>query len=72
MLITVRVHVRASRARAQWNDGVLEVWTAAPPVDGRANRAVLETVARELGVPVSALTLRSGARSRTKVVEAPG
>lgn len=72
MLITVRVHPRASRARAEWKDGVLELWTTTPPVDGRANRAVVEAVARELHVPVSAVALRSGARSRTKVVEAPG
>lgn len=71
-LITVRVHPRASRARAEWKDGGLEVWITAPPVEGRANRAVLEAVARELGVPPSAVTLRSGARSRVKLVEVHG
>lgn len=69
MLITVRVHPRASRPRAEWKGDVLEVWVSAPPVEGAANRAVLEAVAKHAGVPVSAVTLRSGARGRTKVVE---
>lgn len=69
MLITVRVHPRASRVRTEWNHDVLEVWVTAPPVEGAANQAVLEAVARELGVRISALRLRSGAHSRTKIVE---
>jgi uncharacterized protein len=68
-LITVRVHPRASRAKAAWKGDVLEVWVTAPPVEGAANQAVLRAVARELGVPVSALSLRSGARGRIKIVE---
>lgn len=71
-MITLRVHPRASRRRAEWKDGVLHVWVTAPPVGGAANRAVLEAVAREMGVAVSALTLRSGARGRTKLVELAG
>ena len=65
----MRVHPRASRAKAAWAGDVLEVWVSAPPVEGAANQAVLEAVAKELGVRASAVTLRSGARSRTKVFE---
>ncbi len=39
MLITVRVHPRASRAKTSWNGEELEVWVTAPPVDGAANAA---------------------------------
>ena len=48
---------------------MLEVWVNAPPVEGAANQAVLEAVAKEMGVRPSAVSLRSGARSRTKVFE---
>jgi uncharacterized protein len=71
-LITVRVHPRASRAKTSWNGTVLEVWVTSPPVGGAANKAVLKAVADELDVPVSAVTLRSGANGRTKVVEVRG
>jgi uncharacterized protein len=69
MIITVRVHPRASRSKASWNGNVLEVWVTAPPVGGAANKAVLKAVALELDVPVSAVVLRSGRHWRTKVVE---
>jgi uncharacterized protein YggU (UPF0235/DUF167 family) len=72
VLITVRVHPRASRAKAAWKGDVLEVWVTAPPAEGAANHAVLRAVAGELGVPVSALSLRSGARGRLKTVEVAG
>jgi uncharacterized protein len=72
LVITVRVHARASRARTAWKEGVLEVWVTAPPVEGAANHAVLRAVADELGVSLSAVRLLSGARSRTKVVEVKG
>ena len=69
MIITVRVHPRASRPKASWNGNLLEVWVTAPPVGGAANKAVMKAVADQLDVPVSAVVLRSGWHSRTKVVE---
>jgi len=69
MLITVRVHPRASRSKTSWNGNLLEVWVTAPPVGGAANRAVLKAVADQLGVPGSTVVLRSGGHGRMKVVE---
>jgi uncharacterized protein (TIGR00251 family) len=68
-LIKVHVHPRASRPKAEWKDGVLEVWVSAPPVEGAANAAVLDTVARVLGVRRRAVRLHSGERGRIKTVE---
>src|SRR6266581_2179370 len=69
MIITVRVHPRASRPKASWNGNLLEVWVTAPPVGGAANKAVMKAVADQLDVPVSTVILRSGMHGRTKVVE---
>ncbi|HKN52968.1 MAG TPA: DUF167 domain-containing protein [Amycolatopsis sp.] len=69
MLITVRVHPRASRAKTSWNGEELEVWVTAPPVDGAANAAVLKAVAHHLKVPLSTVSVRTGARARMKVIE---
>ncbi|AIY19856.2 hypothetical protein KR76_10585 [Pimelobacter simplex] len=41
---------------------------ASPPVDGRANDELVRWLAKELGVPRSAVTLVRGQRSRSKVV----
>jgi uncharacterized protein YggU (UPF0235/DUF167 family) len=67
VLITARVHPRASHARSSWKDDVLELWVSSPPVGGSANKAVLAAVARHFDVPESRVGLRSGARSRRKV-----
>jgi uncharacterized protein len=50
----------------------IKLRVAAPPVEGKANEAVLAHLAKALGVRVSALQLVSGHRSRTKVVVAAG
>jgi len=69
VLVTVRVHPRASRPKVVRSGDHLEVWVSASAADGAANRAVLEAVSGELGVPASKVRLRSGARSRTKLIE---
>jgi uncharacterized protein len=43
-----------------------------PPEDGRANRAVCETLARALGCPVSAVSVIAGATSRQKTLLVAG
>lgn len=51
------------------HDGALKIRIQAPPVEGKANAAVVEFVAELLGVPRSRVTLIRGEKSRQKVVE---
>lgn len=51
------------------HDGALRLRLAAPPVDGKANEALLRWLAGELGLPRRALELLHGAGARRKVVE---
>ena len=53
-------------------DGRLRVRVGARPVDGAANEALLRLLAAELGLSRSHLALRSGASSRTKLVQVEG
>jgi uncharacterized protein (TIGR00251 family) len=46
--------------------GALKVAVTAPPEDGRANKALLETLRELLGVKRSQIELLSGATSREK------
>ena len=50
----------------------LKIRLAAPPVDGKANAALLAFVAQQLGVSKSAVALVSGQTSRAKRVRADG
>jgi uncharacterized protein YggU (UPF0235/DUF167 family) len=71
--ISVRVHPRASRnaVRADGAGGA-EVWTTAPPADGKANEAVRRLLAEWLHVPPTEVRIVAGVASRTKIVEVEG
>lgn len=69
---SVRVTPRASaNAIAGERDGALLVRVTAPPVEGKANDAVVALLADALGVPRSEVRLERGAAARTKVVSVP-
>lgn len=66
----VRVVPRASRTGvAGVHDGALRVRLAAPPVDGKANAALVRFVSRALGVPRAGVRIVGGATGRSKVLE---
>ena len=69
----VRVQPRAScdEIAGKWQDG-LKIRLTALPVDNRANEALLRLLAASLKVPLSAVRIASGERSRTKRVEVRG
>lgn len=70
--VSVRVRPGASRTRVggRWGDEeVLGVSVAARAVDGAATAAVFDAVAAAFGVQARDVTLVSGRRSRTKVLE---
>lgn len=54
------------------HDGALVVRLTAPPVDGRANRALRKLVAKRVGVPASRVTISRGGHSRRKLVVVEG
>ena len=69
----VRVQPRASRDEiaGEWQEG-LKIRLTAPPVDDRANEALRRLLAASLKVPLSAVRIASGERSRSKRVEVRG
>jgi len=54
------------------DDGTLLVAISARPVNGEANQALVRFLARAFGLSPGEIRIKSGARSRTKVVEIPG
>jgi uncharacterized protein len=69
----VRVHARAKKSAITGQIGdALKVALTAPPVDGKANAACIEFLAKLLKVPRSSVTITSGETSRNKVVRVSG
>lgn len=74
-LVTFDVHVvpRVSRsAIVGLHDGCLKVALAAPPVDGAANRALIELLAKLLDRPRRDVAIVRGESSRKKTVAVVG
>ena len=73
----VRVQPRAKKAAITGvlgddRDAALKIALPAPPIEGRANEALIEFLAKVLDVPRSAVQLVSGPQSRNKVVRVVG
>jgi len=73
----VRFKVRLTpRSKKEAIDGLhedaLKIWVKAPPVDGKANAALIKLLSKQLGVSKSSITVVSGHTSRTKIIRAQG
>jgi uncharacterized protein (TIGR00251 family) len=70
--ITLTLHIQPGAKKTEvaglYGDA-LKIRLAAPPVDGKANAALIEFVANRLGVAKSTVSLKSGQTSRRKVLE---
>lgn len=54
------------------HDGAVVIRLAAPPVEGRANKALRKLIARRAGVRSGAVEIVRGERSRRKLVRVGG
>ena len=72
---TLTLHIqpgaRKTEIAGQHGDA-LKIRLAAPPVDGKANEALIKFFADALGLPKSAVTIKSGQTSRHKALEVIG
>ena len=70
--VRIRVKVipraRTNQISGIMDDGSLKVRLTAPPVDGRANQALIDMLADTLDLPKSNISILSGSHSRNKTV----
>ena len=70
--VTLTLHIQPGAKKTEvagLHGDALKIRLAAPPVDGKANAALVEFVAERLKLPKSAVCLKSGQTSRRKVLE---
>lgn len=73
--ITLTLHIQPGAKKTEFaglHGDALKIRLAAPPVDGKANEALVKFLADVLHLPKSAITLKSGQTSRRKVLEVTG
>jgi uncharacterized protein (TIGR00251 family) len=72
-VLAVRVKLGSGTDRLLgMRDGTLQARVSAPPLEGRANRALCRLIARHAGVPPSAVEIAAGERSRAKLLRIHG
>ncbi len=73
MTISVITHPNNKRPRIEEDlTGMLHVYVNAPPLEDRANQAVIEALALHFGIKKNAVTLLSGHKSKNKRLEIKG
>lgn len=72
-ILTLHVQPGAKRSEVAGLHGdALKVRLAAPPIEGRANEALMRFVADQFAVPLRNVELVRGAQSRHKMVKVTG
>lgn len=74
-VLTLTLHVQPGAKRTEVagvHGEALKIRLAAPPIEGRANEALLKFIAESFGVPLRQVELRQGGQSRHKVVAISG
>jgi len=69
MKIKIRVQPNAKQNKLVEESGRYKVYLTAPPVEGKANQALIEFLSEHFKVKRSRIKLLKGAKSRDKLVE---
>ena len=72
---TLTLHIQPGAKKTETaglHGDALKIRLAAPPVEGKANEALIKFIAEALKLPKSAVNLKSGQTSRRKVLEVSG
>lgn len=67
-IVSVRAAPRSSKAGIEglWGDDAIKIKIKSAPVDGKANKELVEVLADEFRLPKSSVVFKSGETSKTK------
>lgn len=68
IFVVAKTNAKEERVERK-DDTHFAVFVKASAVEGKANAAIIKILARYLGIPRSCITLRSGAKGKSKVFE---
>ncbi|MFA5368026.1 MAG: DUF167 domain-containing protein [Dehalococcoidia bacterium] len=71
--LTLHIHPNAKRNEVLgFEDGILRLKIAAPPVEGKANKELISFLGKTLGIRKSGVTIDRGETSKVKIVTVLG
>ena len=72
---TLTLHVQPNARHNEvlgFEEGILRLKIAAPPVDGKANKELIAFLSKRLGVSKGSITIDRGHTSKTKIISIAG
>ena len=72
---TLTLHVQPNARQNEilgFEDGILRIKIAAPPIDGKANKELVAFLSKHLGVSKSSITIDHGQTGKSKVISIIG
>lgn len=73
IVLEIKVEPRSSRSGIEGRFGdALKVRLTSPPVEGKANKELIEILAKEFGIHKNDVKIISGRRSRNKLIKLCG
>ena len=72
---TLTLHVQPNARQNEilgFEDGILRIKIAAPPIDGKANKELIAFLSKRLGISKSSITIDRGQTSKSKVISIIG
>jgi len=64
-----QVHVEFNKDSIEVNGNEITIGVKSKPVDGQANKEIIKKLAKHFGASSADIVIRSGHRSRDKIVE---
>ena len=70
MKIQVKVKPNSKQQKIeQFRDGIWIIRLKSPPVDGKANRELIELLAKKFKIPQKQITIKSSLSAKNKLIE---
>lgn len=69
MKITVQIHPNSFSSKVDVVDGVFHIYTKSPAVESRANKEMVELLAKHLQCAKQYISIKRGLKGKNKIVE---
>ncbi len=70
MKIIIKIHPNSSQEKIiQKQDNSFDIYTQAPPIDNKANEALIKILSKYFDVAPSMIEIKKGHKSKIKIIE---
>ena len=68
LIVNIKITKKKKKNELTASDGIIKIKLTAQPVDGKANKALIEFLSKELKIPKTSISIVKGLSSKEKVI----